>query len=591
MKQSGNRNLAPAPRRDGGIGRQQIRSASPAGIAKRFRICGVMALAAALAVVVQMAPRSRVQARQLVPVQSHLAFRTKHMHAAVASGETPLMGRLPADQSLRLNIALPLRNEAALDDLLRELYNPQSTLFHQFLSVEEFTDRFGPTQEDYDALSRFAEENGLTITGTSPNRLLLDVTGPVANIESAFHVAMGSYYDPVGQRTFHSADREPSANLSVPLWHISGLDNYSVPHPLSLRRSDAKAPKLGGSGPDGMFLGSDMRAAYYGVTGPDALTGAGQSVGLFEFAGYNQNDIKRYFNTVGQPFNVQVVGVSVDGSKLTCKGRCNDTEQVLDVEAAISMAPGMDQALVYVSDISDVAIFNKMATDNLAKTLSCSWGWSPADPTSDDPIFKEFMAQGQSLFAASGDNGAFAKHTRDVYPADDPFLTAVGGTTLSIAPTTGAWRSETGWSGSGGGLSPNKIAIPAYQTVAGIITAANQGSSTLRNVPDVAAEADLDNYICSNGRCQGGWGGTSFAAPRWAGYMALVNQQAVANGNPVAGFINPMIYTLGLGSTYSTVFHDITVGNNNKYFANQGYDLVTGWGSPNGTGMIDALAP
>ena len=105
-----------------------------------------------------------------------------------------------------------------------------------------------------------------------------------------------------------------------------------------------------------------------------------------EFAGYNINDVNNYFSNVKQTLNVAIVGVSTDGSSLSCTGRCDDTEQVLDIEEAISMAPGMNQVLVYVSDTSDVSIFNRMATDNIAKSLSCSWGWSPADPSSDDPI-------------------------------------------------------------------------------------------------------------------------------------------------------------------------------------------------------------
>ena len=113
----------------------------------------------------------------------------------------------------------------------------------------------------------------------------------------------------------------------------------------------------------------------------------------------------------------------------------------------------------------------------------------------------------------------------------------------------------------------------------------------MRNSPDVAAEANTDNYICYDGACAGGWGGTSFAAPRWAAFVALVNQQRVAHGMSVLGFINPTIYPIGLGSSYSTDFHDITSGSNGTYSTQKGYDLVTGWGSPNGTGLINALAP
>jgi len=512
---------------------------------------------------------------------------TRHVHREVASGEASFAGLLPATQAMRLDLMLPLRNEAELDQLLKNLYDPQSPLFHKFLSVQEFTAQFGPSEQDYAAVLAFAEQNGLKVTATSPNRLLVNVAGPVANVEKAFRVTMASYRHPTEQRTFFSPDREPSAvGLGVPLWHIGGMDNFSIPQPASLKRDSNAAPSTTGSGPSGYFLGSDMRAAYYGGT---ALNGAGQSVGLLEFAGYNMADVTKYFSAVGQPLNVAVTGVSTDGSSLSCTGRCDDTEQVLDIEVAISMAPGMDSVLVYVSDTSDVSIFNQMAVDNKAKPLSCSWGWSPADPTSDDPIFKEFAAQGQNLFVASGDSGAYGKRSRYVYPADDAYVTSVGGTDLTTNGGGGTWSMETAWLDSGGGISPNKIAIPSYQAAA--ITSANKGSTTLRNAPDVAAEGNTDNYICYNGKCAGGWGGTSFAAPRWAGYLALVNQQAVAHGNGSVGFINPALYSIGLGSNSSTAFHDITVGNNGAFSSQTGYDLVTGWGSPNGAGLINILAP
>ncbi|WP_263365220.1 S53 family peptidase [Edaphobacter bradus] len=518
------------------------------------------------------------------------AMLTHHTRDAVSSGQAAHVGRLSATQILRLDIALPLRNEAQLDEELQQLYDRNSSSYHQFLSVEQFTERFAPSKQDYDAVIHFAQANGLTVTGTTPNRMLVNVVGPVANIERAFHVALNVYQHPTEARTFYAPDREPTADLSTPLWHVSGLDNFSIPHPASLRHEPEvkSGPAATGSGPNGYFLGSDMRVAYYGGS---ALTGSGQSVGLLEFAGYNINDVNNYFSRVGQPLTVPVVGVSTDGSSLSCTGSCDDTEQVLDIEVAISMAPALSSVRVYVSDTSDVSMFNRMATDNISKSLSCSWGWSPADPTSDDPIFKEFAAQGQNLFVASGDSGAYSKRSRFVYPADDPYVTSVGGTDLTTSGGGGPWKSETAWSSSGGGVSPNKIAIPSYQKTSGVITTANRGSTIYRNSPDVAAEGNTDNFICYNGTCAGGWGGTSFAAPRWAGYLALANQQSVAHGLGTLGFINPTLYQIGLGSSYGTNFHDITSGSNGSYSSQKGYDLVTGWGSPNGSGLIYTLAP
>ncbi len=239
---------------------------------------------------------------------------TRHVREEVRSGKAAFVERLPRDQSLRLNITLPLRNESELDALLQQIYDPKSALFHQFLSVQEFTDRFGPSEEDYATVVRFAQENGLTVTGTFANRLVLNVSGPVANVERAFQVSMGSYQHPTEPRTFYAPDREPTPGVGMPLWHVSGLDNFSIPHPASLGRESEARGSTSGSGPSGYFLGSDMRAAYYGGT---SLTGSGQSVGLVEFAGYNASDVTAYFKKAGQPLNVAVKGVSTDGSSLS----------------------------------------------------------------------------------------------------------------------------------------------------------------------------------------------------------------------------------------------------------------------------------
>jgi subtilase family serine protease len=430
----------------------------------------------------------------------------------------------------------------------------------------------------------FAQANGLKVIDTAENRMVVDVEGPASNIENAFHVSLGVYQHPTESRTFYAPDREPTVDLDVPVLHISGLDNFSLPHAKNIRTSRQTGGVGTGSGPDGNFIGSDMRAAYYG-SGP--LDGAGQLVGLFELAGYELSDVINFFKKVKEPLKVPVRGVSVNGARLTCPPpSCDDSEQVLDIEMAISMAPGLSEVVVYVGN-TDAAIFNKMAEDNVAKQLSCSWGWSDNESVL-DPIFKEFMAQGQSLFVATGDDGSGTPGDV-VWPADDPYVTAVGGTDLTTTGPGGAWKSETGWNGSAGAPSKNGIPIPSYQQLPGVINSSNHGSTTLRNYPDVAAEANTNQYSCFDGGCFGGNGGTSYAAPQWAGMTAMANQQSIANGGSTLGFLNPALYAIGVGSNYDSDFHDITSGNNGKYNAVIGYDLVTGWGSPNGPNLIDAL--
>jgi hypothetical protein len=512
------------------------------------------------------------------------------------------VGHLPETQRLNLALTLRLRNTQRLDSLLAQIYNPSSSNYRQFLTVQQFTEQFGPSFDDYANATAFIQSYGLTMTRTTPNRLVLDVSGTVAQIESAFHVSMQEYQHPTEKRTYYAPTAEPSVPPGVPIQGVAGLNNIEPPRPIGLERT-SQNPRVRanqtGSGPGGDFLGSDMRAAYApGVT----FDGTGQSVGLFEFGPYNLSDVLAYFSTIGQPLNVPIVNELIDGVSPICGAGCDDGEEVIDMEQTISMAPGLSSVIVYEGNY-DVDMFNQMATDNIAKQLSCSFGWLPADPSSDEPIFMEFAAQGQNLFVASGDGGAYYGNPTDCqnfsnlngcifYPADDPYITAAGGTDLTTSSPGGPWQSETGWIGSGGGYSTNGFTIPSYQVP--VINAANQGSTTLRNIPDVAAEANTDNYFCANGGCFDGVGGTSLSAPRWAGFLALANEQA--GGQPI-GFLNPTIYTAGQGPLYNSEFHDITVGDNfnsgspNMFSDVVGYDLVTGWGSPNGQDLLTLLGP
>ncbi len=512
---------------------------------------------------------------------------TRNVRDEVLNGQAKSVGRLPATQSLRLVFVLPHRNQVELEDFLQELYDPYSPSYRKFLTVEGFTAKFGPSQEDYDAVIHFAEANGLTVVGTSRNRMNLDVSGSVASIEKALHVNMGVYQHPTENRTFYAPDREPTMDLAVQLWRIAGLDNYSIPRPLVRVRSDATSKATTGSCPSQSFCGSDMRAAYYGGT---ALTGAGQSMGLFEFVGTDLADLNTYYKNAKQTNNVPITLLSTDGTTTSClaSAGCDDTEQTLDMTQALGMAPGLSSLVMYVGS-TDSAIFNAMATAKpLNAQLSSSWAWLPVDPSTDNPYFEEFAAQGQNLFDAAGDSGKWTASTEFVWPADSPFLTTVGGTDLETSSAGGPWSSETAWADGGGGISTNKLAIPSWQMTAA--AGCSDCSQTYRNGPDVSANANYTFYVCADQTtCTANvYGGTSFAAPMWAGYLALANQQAVSNGQPTLGFINPTLYAIGLGSSYDSDFHDITSGSNG-YPATVGYDLATGWGSPNGSALINAL--
>ena len=270
---------------------------------------------------------------------------TRHVRPTVKSGEAWFLDRMPPAQRLRLDFVLPLRDQSGLEEFLRAVYDPASPSYRHFLTVPEFTARFGPSQEDYDAAIRFAQTNGFTVVGGSRDAMDVQMEGSVSSIETAFHVTMGVYQHPTENRTFYAPDREPTANLPIALWHISGLDNYSIPQPTYKHKNPSQGPNATtGSGPSSSFLGSDMRAAYYGGT---ALTGSGQNIGLLEYYGYDIADLNTYYTNAHQTRTATVTGISTDGTSLTCLNSqgCDDTEQILDMTSGAGHGPRHNHAV------------------------------------------------------------------------------------------------------------------------------------------------------------------------------------------------------------------------------------------------------
>ncbi len=512
---------------------------------------------------------------------------TTHTIPAVVNGEVQTTGRMPATQILHFDVVLALRHAPELQNFLKDVYDATSPNYRHFVTVKQFTEQFGPSQEDYNALIQFAKASGFTITGGSRDAMDVRFTATVSAIEKAFHVQMNLYQHPTENRTFYAPDREPTVDLPFQLWHISGLDNYTIPRNALARRSTkAKSNASTGSGPGASFLGSDMRAAYYG-NGP--LTGAGQTIGLLEYQGTDLADVNTYYKNVGQSLNTPITLYSVDGTGTTCYNSqgCDDTEPTIDITQALGMAPNTASLVMFIGS-SDTALLSSMSSYNpLPAQLSASWIWATS-PAADDPYFQKMAAQGQNYFNASGDDAEF-NSGYPTWPCDSAYVTSVGGTDLNTQSAGGPWASETAWEDSGGGYwPPDNIPFPSWQT--GVVNGQNEASSVYRNAPDVAANANWSFYVCSDQTTcsENEIGGTSFAAPMWAGYLALANQQAAENGAPSLGFINPSIYQDGLGADYNTYFHDVTSGSNG-YPAVVGYDLVTGWGSPNGSALINAL--
>jgi len=544
------------------------------------------------------------------------SLKALHGHVPEIAKRLVAAGRLPATNELRLAIGVPLRDPAGLDNFLVQLYDPASPNFQQYLTPEEFTARFGPTEAGYAAVKEFARTNGLQIIATHGNRLLLDVRGSVANVESAFHFHLRTYHHPTEARDFFAPDAEPAVDDSLPLADVSGLSDFKRPHPKSHRMDlSASATPQNGSGSGGAYLGNDFRNAYVPGT---ALTGAGQMVGLLEFDGFYSSDIAAYAAAAGGGrTNIVIQTVLLDGYNgvPTTGSKSGNGEVSLDIEMAMAMAPGLAKIVVFEAGSNGLPndVLNAMVASNVVKNLSCSWGWGGGPTNTTEVIFQNMAAQGQSFFNASGDSDAFTTGASSVNgvdnpsldnaPSSSPYITQVGGTILNMNGSGAAFASETNWNdnvvnthggywGSSGGIS-SYYAIPSWQT--NISMTANKGSTTQRNIPDVALTAANCYGKYGNGSSSP-FSGTSAAAPLWAGFTALVNQQAALAGKPPVGFLNPAIYAIGKSASYTNCFHDITVGNNfwpgstNNFSAVTGYDLCTGWGTPVGTSLINALA-
>ncbi len=531
-------------------------------------------------------------------------WKTLNGHVPSSVRRLTANGRLPGTNELRLAIGLPLRDAAGLDEFLRQLADPASPNYKKYLTPEEFTARFGPTKSDYAMVEEFARTNGLRITATHANRLLLDVAGSVTVVEKTFHIVLRTYRHPREARNFFAPEAEPTVDAALPVADIQGLSDYSLPQPKLVKKNlTGIAPKYS-SAPDGFsFFGDDFRAAYVPGT---TLNGAGQTVGLLQFDGFYSSDIAAYATAAGGGrTNIAIQTVLLDGYGGGINNANGNAEVSLDIEMSIAMAPGLAKIIVFEGNPNNLIpndVLNAMAASNTVKNLSSSWGWSGGPSTTTDNIFKTMAAQGQSYFNATGDSDAFPPGYLDnsanvTTPSGSPYITQVGGTLLTTPGGGGAYSAEAVWNrnngiGSSGGVSIY-YSIPSWQQ--GINTfLTNGGSTTFRNVPDVALTAEYCYVKYGNGS-SGSFGGTSCAAPLWAGFMALVNQQATTNGQASAGFINPAIYELANESIYNSVFHDTTAGNNTwtssptAFYAVPNYDLCTGLGSPNGTNLINAL--
>jgi hypothetical protein len=567
----------------------------------------------------------------------------------VPAGAT-VTGATASGTTLHLSVNLAPRDPRSLADFVTAVSTPGNAQYHHYLAKGQFASVFGPTPATIAGVTRALKAAGLSPGKVSPDGLSIPVTATAAQASHAFGTGFRNVRLKDGTTDYLNTSA-PSLPASVAssvtgIVGLSSVNTVSSHHSAvrrpasrhtstdsSTSRTPATPTTVSGRGSRAVtagsyspalcadFTGSGLTdgndyyspgklAGAYGMTS-SATAGAGQTVAVFELENVDAGSIAAYQGCAGT--NTSVSHVYVDttaGAGAPATDGSVGVESALDIEDLIGLVPGAS-IIDYqgpdagsATDQNVLDVYQRMVTDDQAQVISTSWGEceaveSSATASAENTVFAEAAAQGQSVVAASGDDGSSdcylatgstAKAVDD--PASQPYVTGVGGTTMT---TSGSTSTQTTWGnadgGTGGGVS-SRWAPVVYQ--GGVAT------TTKRAVPDVAALADpahgypvyFQDDSQSAAPIPGIVGGTSAAAPTWAAAIVQANAGSACQANGRVGFLNNALYRAARGS-YPADFWDVTSGNNSVhatgYTAAAGYDEVTGLGSPREAGLTSAL--
>ena len=549
----------------------------------------------------------------------------------------------PADKTERisLSIGLSLNNQATLTNYVRDISNPQSINYHRFLSSSQFNAVFAPGTDVYAALRQYLQQNGFVITHLYSHHLLIAFTGSIGQVEQVFQVTINTYTTADGQHTFFANTNDPSLPSTIvhTIQSFSGLNNIAqwqrppVPSHIPVQSNQSKAGASSQSvscpGHQSGYLTPDQTAMAYNLNGlyNAHLSGEGQTIALFELASFVPGDLAQYTSCFGHS-HTPVLTIMTGSGKVPANSGTQEVE--LDAELVLSAAPGLGELRIYEA-ANDAADYNAewaQIIQDAVPVVSTSWGncekaMDPAEIQEENTFFMVAAAQGQSIFAASGDSGsAGCAFNQPPYnglsagdPGTQPFVTSVGGTSLALNGSN--YGREVTWNdtygASGGGVSQYWSA-PAWQNAPGVYSSYSQssfcnvtGGTICRETPDVSLNADPANgylFYCSavTAGCNsgGGWyivGGTSAAAPMWAAMMAMTNEMSLHRGGFTIGFANPLLYQVANNaSAYAADFHAVSSGTNDynklnhgSYPASSQYNMATGLGSYNAFALANSL--
>ena len=560
------------------------------------------------------------------PCALFAASNTIEMAPMVA--KSTFVAPLDTKQEIGVTLCLPLSDPKGAAKFAQRVSTPGDALFHQYITPQEFAARYGANAADYAALKEWAASVGLKVSQESIARTVLTVRGTVGQMQTIFKIQLNKYRGPDGAE-FYSASFSPIVpdEIASKVASILGLtaSRQFAPHMKigkvlgespSLTATDATGKTNGthGSGPGGGYSAANLRTAY----GIPAF-GKYQSntvVALFEQGGFSNTDVAKYADANNLPLP-KLTPIGVDHSPTTVSDAGVEGEAVLDIDMVMGINPQVSEILVYEDSIdlfptALLDVLTQVADDKKVQVLSISYGDDEANQgtaamEAENGVLAQLTGEGITVLASTGDSGAYGRGPNGPYnvadPSSQPFVTAVGGTTL-FTDVNSNYLGEQVWNelasnagATGGGIS-SYWPIPFYQTVevpSGYVTN-NGGSSTFRNVPDVAAVADLFTGVSVYSKINGGWitiGGTSVSAPIWAGYITLLNAGFHYLGLKDVGYFNSILYSVGApfygyGYAANDLF-DIIEGTNGLppalsfgspgFSAGGGYDNCTGNGS------------
>ncbi|HWW22396.1 MAG TPA: protease pro-enzyme activation domain-containing protein [Edaphobacter sp.] len=588
-----------------------------------------------LAPLAYAAPQSRIVAingSSRVPVQHTIPTR-----ARVAND----LGSAPSDTKLStvsLHFNVTAAQQADLTQLLVDQQNPSSPNYHKWLTPEQFGARFGLNSADIAKISTWLTGQGFTVTGVARSSTFVTFSGTIAQVQQAFGTSIHTLSLNGEQHISNVTDPVLPSSIAGVVSNISGLNDFKVRARARVRKvaaSEAVQPRYTSSVSGNHYIAPGDFNTIYDINPllQNSVNGSGITIAVMGQTDISLADVAAFRSASGLSANVPTVKLYGPDPGLLST---DVDEAQLDVEWSGAVAPSASIIYVNSTDVLDTSLMNAI-DNNLAPIMSVSYGLcesaaSVAALNSFNQLFQQANAEGITIVGPSGDSGAtdcdyqFATASQGLavdFPASSPFVTGAGGTMFNEGSATGAtsyWSAsngtdsgsaisyipETVWNetsstnglASGGGGASLFFAKPSWQVGTGVPADAS------RDVPDISlnAASGHDGYLfCSKSSCSSGYrdasgnlnvvGGTSVAAPTFAGILALVEQKI---GSRI-GNANPTIYGLANSTYYGTVFHDITSGNNESpcdigtvncpnggsigYTATPGYDLASGWGS------------